>query len=111
MSDIVDDLMMRRADGTLFNPSGPTAADTIGTLRAEVERLKGHEAANRLNAKQVAAQRAEVERLRAALEPFAKAANRANLIINQAPTARPLNTQADKQHRVATQFKAGCTNR
>jgi len=40
MSDIVEDLMMRRADGTLFNPSGPTAADTITRLTAGVEGLK-----------------------------------------------------------------------
>lgn len=33
-------------------------------LRAEVERLRGFEAANRLNAAQVAAQRAENEKLR-----------------------------------------------
>ena len=40
MTDIVEYLMMRRADGALFNPSGPTAADTIVTLRAEIERLR-----------------------------------------------------------------------
>jgi hypothetical protein len=40
MSDIVDYLTMRRADGALFNPSGPAAADTIASLRAEVERLR-----------------------------------------------------------------------
>lgn len=39
----------------------------IAALEAENERLKGFEAANRLNAAQVKAQRAEVERLRAAL--------------------------------------------
>jgi hypothetical protein len=39
MTDIVEYLMMRRADGALFNPSGPTAADTIATLRATNERL------------------------------------------------------------------------
>lgn len=39
MSDIVDYLTMRRVDGALFNPSGPAAADTIVTLRAEIERL------------------------------------------------------------------------
>jgi len=39
MSDIVEDLMMRRADGTLFNPSGPTAANTITSLTAEIDLL------------------------------------------------------------------------
>jgi len=38
--DIVEVLLFRRANGTLFNPSGPVAADAITTLRAEVERLR-----------------------------------------------------------------------
>ena len=45
------------------DPLMTEAADHIIALRAEVERLRGFETANRLNAAQVKAQRAEVERL------------------------------------------------
>jgi hypothetical protein len=40
MSDIVEKLLLRRADGVLFNPSGPEAADEIETLTARVAELE-----------------------------------------------------------------------
>lgn len=71
MSEIVEDLMMRRADGTLFNPSGPTAADTITRLTAEVERLKkeiiGRQAHDRMQVREIKHLTAEVERKDAGL--------------------------------------------
>ncbi len=71
MTDIVDYLMMRRADGALFNPSGPTAADTIATLRAEVERLTGER--DRQYEENVSLI-AENQKLRAALEEIEQVA-------------------------------------
>jgi hypothetical protein len=72
MSDIVEGLMMRRADGTLFNPSGPTAADTITRLTAEVEKLKkeitGRQAHDRMQVREIKHLTAEVEKLKAALQ-------------------------------------------
>ncbi len=82
MSDIVEDLMMRRADGTLFNPSGPTAADTITRLRADIinykignKDLQDHcteitslTAEVEQNAIDLEEYRRDVEKLRAALE-------------------------------------------
>jgi len=67
-SDIVERL---RATYTVWNnppsPELPEGAGVMLEAAAEIERLRGQEAANKLNAAQVVALRAEIERLRAAL--------------------------------------------